>query len=124
MRRVLWKLFRSNKSISVLSKFNLKEQQVIVYDGKFGFEERLALNIKENPWAFFPYVRSTQKGKDAVVSLRVPHSELVLLLIAKVLLICLMIILCRSSPGRTFVVYPSFRLGMVSLIVFFRRSHS
>ena len=60
-----------------MSKF--KEQQVIVKqlvsDAKFGFEERIALNIKENPRAFFSYVRSKQKGKDAVVSLKEPHSD-------------------------------------------------
>ena len=70
-------MFRSNKSISVLSKFNEQQDIVkqLVSDAKFGFEERIALNIKENPRAFFSYVRSKQKGKDAAASLREPHSD-------------------------------------------------
>ena len=49
--------------------------QGLVSEAKLNFEKNIADNIKDNPKAFFSYVRSKQKVKESVVSLRVPNAE-------------------------------------------------
>ncbi|PIK36511.1 putative RNA-directed DNA polymerase from mobile element jockey-like [Apostichopus japonicus] len=48
---------------------------MLVSDAKLNFEKSIALKIKDNPKAFFSYVRSKQKVKDAIVSLRAPQAD-------------------------------------------------
>ena len=61
-----------------MAKFNIQQLkgQGLVSEAKLNFEMNIADNIKDNPKAaFFSYVRSKQKVKDSVVSLRVPNAE-------------------------------------------------
>ncbi|PIK40492.1 hypothetical protein BSL78_22653 [Apostichopus japonicus] len=76
-KRRMWKLFRRTKSESLLAKFKIHQLKVecLVSDAKLNFEKSIALKIKDNPKAFFSYVRSKQKVKDAIVSLRAPQAD-------------------------------------------------
>ncbi|PIK38793.1 hypothetical protein BSL78_24371 [Apostichopus japonicus] len=58
-KRRMWKLFRRTKSESLLAKFKIHQLKVecLVSDAKLNFEKSIALKIKDNPKAFFSYVR-------------------------------------------------------------------
>ena len=76
-KRRMWRRYRTSNSIPDLAKFNIQQLKVqgLVSEAKLNFEKIIADNIKDNPKAFFSYVRSKQKVKDSVVSLRVPNAE-------------------------------------------------
>ena len=71
-KRKLWRRYKLSSSNDDLTAFNdqvrLVRQQIL--SAKFVFEKSLASNIKENPKAFFSYVRSKQKVKDTVGPLK------------------------------------------------------
>ena len=71
-KRKLWRLYKANKSSEVFSRFQDKVKSVrrLISSAKFAFEKDLANNVKDNPKAFYGYVRSKQKVKDVVGPLR------------------------------------------------------
>ena len=64
----LWRLYRSSGDSFDLDQFKAQQKLVqrLVSGAKLDFERRIASKIKENPRAFFSYVRGKQKVKDSV----------------------------------------------------------
>ena len=71
-KRKLWRMYKANKSAVVYRRFQDKVKSVrsLITKAKFAFEKDLANNVKDNPKAFYGYVRSKQKVKDVVGPLR------------------------------------------------------
>ena len=67
-KRNLWRLYRSSGSLSHMNQFKVQQKLVqrLVSSAKLNFEKQIASNIKDNPRAFFSYVRGKQKVKDSI----------------------------------------------------------
>ena len=66
--RLYKQMVRPHLEYAFNDQVRLVRQQIL--SAKFVFEKSLASNIKENPKAFFSYVRSKQKVKDTVGPLK------------------------------------------------------
>ena len=64
----LWRLYRSTGFPSYLAKFKVQQKvvQQLVSSAKHSYEKSIASNIKQDPRAFFSYVRGKQKVKDSI----------------------------------------------------------
>ena len=64
----LWRLYRSTGFPSYLARFKVQQKvvQQLVLSAKHSYEKNIASNIKQDPRAFFSYVRGKQKVKDTI----------------------------------------------------------
>ena len=71
-KRKLWRIYKFSQTDDAHDRFNSQVTLVrrLISSAKFSFEKKLASNIKDNPKAFFGYVRSKQRVRDTVGPLR------------------------------------------------------